>query len=133
MTTTTTSNAVSLSISSFQLADEIATLVAIREAESNNEEAVRYLNIALDLIAPGIDSLEEADQAVNALYQVITVTSVRPIGRIYGADDLECPWTTDLFAIADTLKAPWRAFGPGALHQPEAFGDDFVADEEIPF
>lgn len=133
MTTNTANTAVSTSFASFQLNDDIATLVAIREAEASNVEAVHYLDIALDLICSGIDSLEEADQAVNALYQVITVTSVRPIGRIYGADDLECPWATDLFAIADSLKVPWRVFGPGALHQPGAFGDDFVTDEEIPF
>lgn len=127
----TTNNAASLSIASFQLTDEIATLEAIREAEYGNEDAFRCINIALDLICPGIHSLEEADAAVDALYEIITVTSVRPVGCTYGSDDLVCPWATDLFAIADTLKAPWKELCHGSLSHPEVFGD--TDGDELPW
>lgn len=124
--------------SRYYFTDAVAALIAIRDAEHANLEAVLNINTLLDYLCNGVDSENEVEFCLACIRGIEQCTSVRSINP-FGIDDLECPWANELLEIEEKIldakkeitgadsSAPVDPFFAGMSFGPE------ISDEEIPF
>ncbi len=118
-------------------ADSIATLLAIREAEQANEEAVRLINALLDRICDGIDDLSEVKEVLSNLYALERCTNAVAVDP-WAFDDIENPWENEFTDIEEKiLKVQKELLGeepvaPALVFTKETFGA-FASDDELPW
>ena len=130
MTTTTINNR-------YHFADSIATLLAIREAEKANVEAVRLINALLARICDGIDSLDEVKEVLSDLYALERRTNVVSVNP-WDFDDIENPWQNEFTNIEEKILEVQRELlgeepvAPAPVFTKETFGA-FASDDELPW
>ncbi len=122
MTTTTINNAV-------------ATLIALREEERENLEAVACIEKLLTKLNAGIETEEEVDACLGELLYFEQLTSVQNTAP-WAVDDIVCPWEHEVLDIHETLMDIKREILGGeivlATKVSEPFGPE-ILDEDIPF